>query len=59
MKRGTDQLNPLILIMALFATSFTLAYCLVYSSTLNMEVISFSETLFSFQQITWRYIPED
>jgi hypothetical protein len=32
---------------------------LVYSSTMNMEGICFSETSVDFQQITRRYIPED
>jgi hypothetical protein len=32
---------------------------LVYSSILNMEEISFSETFVDFQRVTRRYIPED
>jgi hypothetical protein len=36
-----------------------LGFCLVYSSTLKIEVICSSETSVDFQRTTWRYIPED
>jgi hypothetical protein len=36
-----------------------LVSCLVYSSTLKMEAICFSETLGDIQQTIQHYIPED
>jgi hypothetical protein len=39
--------------------SFTLVFCLAYSSTLKMEATCSSETSVDFQRTTRRYIPED
>jgi hypothetical protein len=39
--------------------SFTLDFCLAYSSIQKMEAISSSETSVDFQRTTRRYIPED
>jgi hypothetical protein len=33
--------------------------CLAYSSTLKIQVTSFSETSAEFQGISWHYIPEN
>jgi hypothetical protein len=41
------------------ATSFMLASCLAYSSTLKMEAKYSSYISVDFQQSTWRYISED
>jgi hypothetical protein len=38
---------------------FTLVSCSVYSSTLKMEVIYFSEVSVEFQRTIWCYIPKD
>jgi hypothetical protein len=43
----------------LLAAWFMLVSCLSYYSTLNMKAIYSSEMSVDFQQITWRYIPED
>jgi hypothetical protein len=39
--------------------AFTLVTCSIYSSTLKMEAIYFSETSVDIQRTTRRYIPED
>jgi hypothetical protein len=43
---------------ALLPTCFMLVSCLVYSSTLKMDVTCSSETTADIQQTTWHYIPE-
>jgi hypothetical protein len=42
-----------------FSTYFMLVSCLVYSSTMNIEVTSSSETSVDFRWTTQNYIPED
>jgi hypothetical protein len=44
---------------ALLAICFVLVFCLVYSSTLKIEVTYSSETSVYFQRATRPYIPED
>jgi hypothetical protein len=39
--------------------AFTLVSCLVYASTLKMEMTCSSETSVELQLTTWRYVPED
>jgi hypothetical protein len=50
--RRTSQANQ-------YEAGTMLVSCLVYSSTLKMEAICFSETSVDFQRAIWRYIPED
>jgi hypothetical protein len=38
--------------------SGSIAY-LAYSSTMKMEVVSFSESLVSFYEARWRHVPKD
>jgi hypothetical protein len=45
--------------VALFATCFTVASCLTYSSILKMEATCSSETSVDFQLTTRRSVPED
>jgi hypothetical protein len=49
LRQETSNLSP----------PLTLVYCLVYSSTMKMEAICYSETSVDFQRATRRYIAEE
>jgi hypothetical protein len=54
------QLNPLFYSwLTLLVTCFLLVSCLVYSLTVKMEAVYFSEMLVNFYRNTWHHISED